>query len=115
MPPSSYTEAYNRALDLESEQKTKKKKNTSSSNSDDDEPVGEDSSDNEGSSKKVRALQKDMIRTMEFKNMQKEPKSSDYGARSARQTVILKDLVQRINSATFVKSWAIRQKSAPLT
>ena len=75
--PSSYTKAYNRALNLESEQKTKKKKN-SSSDSDDDEPAGDDSSDDEGSSKKVRALQKDMIRMMkEFKNMQKEPKGSE--------------------------------------
>lgn len=48
--PSSYTEAYNRALNLKSEQKT------SSSNSDDDKPSGEDSNNDEGSSKKVRAL-----------------------------------------------------------
>lgn len=61
VPPSIYTEAYNRALNLESEQKTKKKKKTSSSDLDDDEPSGEDSSDDEGSNKKVRALQKDMI------------------------------------------------------
>ena len=76
VPPSTYTEAYNRALNLKSEQKTKKKK-TSSSDSDDDEPSREDSSDDEGNSKKVRALQKDMIRMMEFKNMQKETKSSE--------------------------------------
>ncbi|MDF3686394.1 hypothetical protein [Enterobacter hormaechei] len=76
VPPSSYVDAYNRALDLESEQKTRKKK-TSSSDSD-DEPAGGDSSDDEGSSKKVRALQKDMVRMMkEFKNMQKEPKGSE--------------------------------------
>ena len=77
VPPSSYIEAYNRAMDLESEQKTKKKK-TSSSDSDNDEPSGEDSSDDEGSSKKVRNLQKDMIRMMkEFKNMHKETKGSE--------------------------------------
>ena len=61
VPPSSYTKAYNRAMNLESEQKTKKKKKNSSSDSDDDGPSGEDSSDDEGSSKKVCALQKDMI------------------------------------------------------
>ena len=78
VPPSTYTEAYNRAMNLESEQKTKKKKKTSSSDSDDDEPSGEDSSDDEGSSKKVRALQKDMIRMMkEFKSMNKETKGND--------------------------------------
>ena len=78
VPPSTYTEAYNRALNLESEQKTKKKKKTSSSDLDDDEPSGEDSSDDEGSSKKVRALQKDMLRMMrEFKNMNKETKAND--------------------------------------
>lgn len=76
VPPSSYVDAYNRALDLESERKTKKKK-TSSSNSDDDEPARDDSSDDEGSSKKVRALQKDMVRMMEFKNMKNEPKGSE--------------------------------------
>ena len=78
VPPSSYVDAYNRALDLESEQKTKKKKKTSSSDSDDDEPVGDDSSDDEGSSKKVCALQKDMIRMMkELKKMQMEPKGCE--------------------------------------
>lgn len=56
VPPSSYTEAYNRALDLESELKTKKKTKTSSSDLDDDEPVGGDSNDNKGNSKKVCAL-----------------------------------------------------------
>ena len=60
VPPSSYTEAYNRAMNLESEQKTKKKK-SSSSDSDDDASLEEDSSDDEKNSKKVRALQKDMI------------------------------------------------------
>ncbi len=70
VPPSSYADAYNRALDLESAQRTKKKK-TSSSDSDDDESTRDDSSDDEGSNKKVRALQKDMVRMMkEFKNMQ---------------------------------------------
>ena len=63
---------------MESEQKTKKKKKNSSSDFDDDESSGEDSSDDENSSKKVRALQKDMIRMMkEFKNMQKEPKGGE--------------------------------------
>ncbi|MDF3686200.1 hypothetical protein, partial [Enterobacter hormaechei] len=61
VPPSSYTEAYNRALDLESELKTKKKTKTSSFDSDDDEPARGDSSDDEGNSKNVLALQKDMI------------------------------------------------------
>lgn len=76
VPPSSYTEAYNKALNLESEQKTKKKKN-SSSDSDDDESSGEDTNNDENSSKKVHTLQKDMIRMMEFKNMQKETKGSE--------------------------------------
>ena len=76
--PSTYTEAYNWAMNLESEQKTKKKKKNSSSDSDDDTPLGEDSSDDQGSSKKVRALQKDMIRMMkEFKNMHKETKGNE--------------------------------------
>ena len=66
VPPAIYTEAYNRAMNLESEQKTKNKKKSRSSDSDDDVPSGDDSNDDEGSSKKVRALQKDMIRMMEF-------------------------------------------------
>lgn len=74
--PSSYTEAYNQAMNLESEQKTKKK--SSSSDSDDDATLEKESSDDEKGSKKVRALQKDMIRMMkEFKNMQKETKGND--------------------------------------
>ena len=76
VPLSSYTDACNRALNLESEQRTKKK--NSSSDSDDDESLGEDSSDDENGSKKVRTLQEDMIRMMkEFKNMQKETKGSE--------------------------------------
>ena len=77
VPLSSYTKVYNRAMNLESEQKTKKKKKSSSSDLDDDEPSGEDSSDDEGSSKEVRALQKDMLQMMEFKNMNKETKGND--------------------------------------
>jgi len=64
-------------MNLESEQKTKKKKKSSSSNSDGDGPSKEDSSDDEGSSKKVCALQKDMIWMMEFKNMKKETKGNE--------------------------------------
>ena len=78
VPPSTYTEAYNRAMNLESEQKTKKKKKNSSSDSDDDGPLEEHSSDDEGSGKKVCTLQKDMIRMMkEFKNMHKETKGNE--------------------------------------
>ena len=43
-----------------------KEKEEQSSNSDDNVSSGEDSSDDENSSKKVHALQKDMIRMMEF-------------------------------------------------
>ena len=76
VPPATYTEAYNRAMNLESEQKTKKK--STSSDSDDDEPSGDNSNNDEGSNKKVRALQKDMIQMMkEFKNMNKETKGND--------------------------------------
>ena len=46
VPLSSYTKAYTRAMNLESEQKTKKKKKSSSSNLDDDESSREDSNDN---------------------------------------------------------------------
>ena len=54
VPPSSYTKAYNRAMDLESEHKMKKKK---SSSSDSDGSFSEqDSSDDEKDSKRVRAL-----------------------------------------------------------
>ncbi len=52
VPPSSYTEAYNRAMDLESEKKTKKKKKSSSSDSN-DSSLEEDSSGDEKDSKKV--------------------------------------------------------------
>ena len=77
VPPSSYTEAYNRAINLKSEQKTKKKK-SSSSDSDDDASLEEESSDDEKGSKMVYALQKDMIWMMkEFKNMQKETKGNE--------------------------------------
>jgi Sec-independent protein translocase protein TatA len=73
VPPSSYTEAYNRAMDLESEQKTSKKKKKNRS-SDSDDSSSDDSSSDEDGNKKVRALQKDMLRMMkEFKNMQKSP------------------------------------------
>ena len=50
--PSSHTEAYNRAIDLESEQKMKKKKKSSSSDSDDSSSE-EDSTGDEKDSKKV--------------------------------------------------------------
>ena len=76
VPPSSYTKAYNRAMNLESEQKTKKKKSSSSDS--DDDASSEESSDDEKGNKKVHALQKDMIRMMkEFKNMQKETKGNE--------------------------------------
>ena len=69
LSPSSYTEAYNRVMDLESEQKTKKKKKSSSSDSDDSSSE-EDSNGDEKNSKNIWALEKDMIRMMkEFKNM----------------------------------------------
>ena len=54
VPPSSYIEAYNRAMNLESEQKKKKK--SSSSDSDDDASLEDDSSGDENGNKKVRAL-----------------------------------------------------------
>ena len=76
VPSSSYTEAYNRAMNLESEQKKKKKKKSSSFDSDANASSGKDSSDDENSSKKVRALQKDMIHMMK-KFMQKETKGSE--------------------------------------
>lgn len=69
VPPMSYEDAYNRAMDLESEHKMSKKKknNKSSSNEDCDSSNG---SSNKESSKKVQALQKDMERMRkEFKAM----------------------------------------------
>lgn len=72
VPLASYADAYNRAMDLESEQKTSKKKHKSSNS---DDSLSESSSDKE-SSKKVQALQKDMLRMMkEFKNLKKNPDS----------------------------------------
>ena len=52
VPPSSY----NRAMNLESEQKMKMKKKSSSSDSNDDASSEEESSDDEKGNKKVRAL-----------------------------------------------------------
>ena len=70
VPPVSYDDAYNRAMDLESEQETHKKKKYNSSDSDDSS--SESSSSDEESNKKVRALQKDMLRMMkEFNNVKK--------------------------------------------
>ncbi|XP_057829971.1 uncharacterized protein LOC131041010 [Cryptomeria japonica] len=67
VPPTSYENAYNRAMDLESEGKTCKKKKDKSFGEEED---SEGSSSDEGSSKKVQALQKDMYRMMkEFKSM----------------------------------------------
>lgn len=63
VPPSSYIDAYNRAMDLESEQKTSKKKKNKSSSDDDSSSDKRSSSDDE-SNPKVRALQKDMERMM---------------------------------------------------
>lgn len=63
-------------MNLENEHKTKKKKNNSSFNLDDDTPWGEERNDDEGSRKKVYALQKDMIQ-MNFKNMHKETKGNE--------------------------------------
>ncbi len=54
VPSSSYTKTYNRAMDLESEQKTKKKKSSSSDSN--DTASKEDSSDDIKGNKKVRAL-----------------------------------------------------------
>ena len=53
VPPTSYVDAYNQAMDLESEQKTSKKKHKSL---DSDDSSSESSSSDEESSKKVRAL-----------------------------------------------------------
>ena len=65
-------------MNLESEKKTKKKTKSSSSDSDDDASSKEESNDDENGRKKVRALQKVMIRMMkEFKNMHKEMKGND--------------------------------------
>lgn len=70
--PSSYTNAYTRAMDLESEQKTSKKKKHKSFDSDD--LSSESGSSDEESNKKVKALQKDMLQMMkEFKNLKKNP------------------------------------------
>lgn len=72
VPPASYIDAYSRAMDLESEQKTSKKKKHKSSDSDDSS--SKSSSSDEESNKKVRALQKDMLRMMkDFKNLKKNP------------------------------------------
>lgn len=49
--PASYNNAYNRAMDLESESKTAKKKKSKSSDDDDDDSHRESS--NEESSKKI--------------------------------------------------------------
>ncbi len=71
VPPALYTDAYNRVMDLESEQKKSKKKHKSS---DLDNSSSESSSSDEESSKKVRVLQKDMLQMMkEFKNLKKNP------------------------------------------
>ena len=70
VPSASYADAYNQAMDLESEQKTSKKKKHKSS--DFDNSSSESSSSDEESSKKVQALQKDMLRMMkESKNLKK--------------------------------------------
>lgn len=58
VPPTSYNNAYNRAMDLESECKTSKKTRSSS---DDD---SETKSSEDRSSKKVLALQRDLERMM---------------------------------------------------
>lgn len=58
--PTSYDNAYNRAMDLESKYKTSKKASKSCT-LDDDSPEG---SNDEESSKKVHALQKDLQQMM---------------------------------------------------
>lgn len=64
IPLALYEDAYNRAMDLESDGKTSKKKKDKSSGDD----GSSESSNDEDSSKKVHALQKDMHRMMrEFK------------------------------------------------
>ena len=76
VPPSSYTKAYNRVMNLESEQKIKKKKSSSSDS--DDTSSEEDSNDDEKACKKLRAFQKNMLQMMkEFKNMQKGTKGNE--------------------------------------
>lgn len=70
VPPTSYDDAYNRAMDLESEYKTSRKKKSNKYSSDDDEDSDGESSNSGESSKKVHALQKDMERMLkEFKAM----------------------------------------------
>lgn len=67
VPPSSYDDAYNGAMDLECEYKTSKKKGKSSSEENDS---SSDESGKEGSKKKGTALQRDMECMMrEFKAM----------------------------------------------
>ena len=66
VPPTLHTDAYDRAMNLESEGKTtkkkkkKKSKSLSSSKSDESSEEGSSVDSNEEPNKKVRALQKDM-------------------------------------------------------
>ncbi|GLJ23905.1 hypothetical protein SUGI_0454230 [Cryptomeria japonica] len=70
VPLTSYDDAYNRAMDLESENKTAKKKKNRSSSSSEDDTSEEESSSDEKPKKKITALQKDMERMLkEFKTM----------------------------------------------
>ena len=79
VPPTSYDDAYDRAMNLESESKTLKRKKSKSS-SESDESFDEDSSSNDESNKKVQALQKDMERVMhEFKMMKRGARHRDEG------------------------------------
>lgn len=75
VPPTLYIDVYNRAMEMESEQKMSKKKKHKSLDSDDSSfESSSSSSSDEESSKKVRALQKDMLWMMkEFKNLKKNP------------------------------------------
>ena len=50
-----------------------------------------------------------------LKTCRRRQREVSCGARSVRRMVILKSPVQRTNFATFVRSWAIRQRNAPLT
>lgn len=94
VPPTSYDDAYNRAMDLESETKTSKKKKKDSSSDEDDSSEGSNSDGESG--KKVQALQKDMLRMMkELKVMKGGPTKGSFGARNVRRTATRKAPAKR--------------------
>ena len=84
VPPSTFTDACTRIMDIESESKTSKARRHGSS------------SESEEDSKTIQALRKDLRRLMkEVARSKEEKKGETFGVQSVKKKAILRELARR--------------------